>query len=75
MSGGQRGPAIRSSFDSGDGVVENSPLAFTPIAEPIISFGGQVAEETFGMANDKEPVQKALGASPSVAVTRGSTIR
>ena len=45
------------------------PWTFTPRAEPIISFGGPVAEETFWMANDEEPVEKALGASPSVAVT------
>ena len=44
------------------------PWPFTPRAEPTISFGGPVAEETFGVANDEEPVEKALGASPSVAV-------
>ena len=42
---------------------------FTPRAEQAISFGGSVAEETFGMANDEEPVEKALMASSSVAVT------
>ena len=42
---------------------------FTPRAEHAISFGGPVAEATFGMANDKEPVEKALMASSSVAVT------
>ena len=40
------------------------PWSFTPRAEPIISLGGPVAEETFGMANDEGPVGKALGASP-----------
>ena len=42
---------------------------FTPRVEQAISFGGPVAEETFGMANDEEPVEKALMASSSVAVT------
>ena len=32
--GGEGGPAIRPSFDSSDGRVENSPLEFTPRAEP-----------------------------------------
>ena len=50
------------------------PWPFTPRAEPIISFGGPVAEETFGMANDEEPVEKALGASPSVAVTSEDSV-
>ena len=45
------------------------PWPFTPRAEPIVSFGGPVAEETFGMANDEEPVEKALRALPSVAVS------
>ena len=45
------------------------PWPFTPCAEPPISFGGPAAEETFGMANDEEPVVKALVASSSVAVT------
>ena len=44
------------------------PWSFTPRAEPAISFGGPVAEETFGMANDEELVEKALVASSSVAV-------
>ena len=44
------------------------PWPFTPRAEQAISFGGPVAEETFGMANNEEPVEKALMASSSVAV-------
>ena len=45
------------------------PWLFTPRAEQAISFGGPVAEELFGMANDEEPVEEAPMASPSVAVT------
>ena len=45
------------------------PWSFTPRAEQAISFGGPVAEETFGMASDGESVKKALMASSSVAVT------
>ena len=45
------------------------PWPFTLRAEQAISFGGPVAEESFGMANDEEPVEKALMASSSVAVT------
>ena len=45
------------------------PWPFTLRARQAISIGGPVAEETFGMANDKEPVEKALMASSSVAVT------
>ena len=45
------------------------PWPFTPRAEQAISFGGSVAEGMFGMANDEEPVEKALMASSSVAVT------
>ena len=45
------------------------PWPFTPRAEQVIYFGGPVAEETFGMANDEEPIEKALMASSSVAVT------
>ena len=45
------------------------PWSFTPRAGQAISIGGPVAEETFGMANDEEPVEKALMASSSVAVT------
>ena len=44
------------------------PWPFTPRAEPIISFGGPVAEEMFG-TNDEKPVEMALGVSPSVTVT------
>ena len=47
---------------------ETCPWSFTPRAEPIISFGGPLAEKTFGMANDEETVEKALKVSPSVAV-------
>ena len=42
---------------------------FTPRAGQTISIGGPEAEETFGMANDEEPVEKALMTSVSVAVT------
>ena len=45
------------------------PWPFTPRAEQAIPLGGPVAEKTFGMANDEEPVEKALMASPSVANT------
>ena len=45
------------------------PWPFTPRAGQAISVGGPVAEETFGMANDEEPVEKALVAPSSVAVT------
>ena len=45
------------------------PWSFAPRAEQVISSGGPVAEETFGMANDEESVEKALMASSSVAVT------
>ena len=45
------------------------PWPFTPRAGQTISIGGSIAEETFGMANDEEPVKKALMASSSVAVT------
>ena len=45
------------------------PWSFTPRAEQAVSFGGPVGEESFGMANDEEPVEKAIMASSSVAVT------
>ena len=45
------------------------PWSFIPRAEQVISFGGPVVEESFGMANDEEPGEKALMASSSVAVT------
>ena len=45
------------------------PWPFIPRVEQAIFFGGAVAEETFGIANDEEPVDKALMASSSVAVT------
>ena len=45
------------------------PWPFTPHAGQAISIGGPAAEETFGMANDEVPVEKALMASSSVAVT------
>ena len=45
------------------------PWPFTPRTGQVISIGGPVAEKTFGMANDQEPVEKALMASSSVAVT------
>ena len=45
------------------------PWPFIPRAGQAISIGGLVVEETFGMANDEEPVEKALMASSSVAFT------
>ena len=45
------------------------PWPFTLRAEQVISFGGLVAKETFGMTNDEESVEKALMASSLVAVT------
>ena len=56
------------------------PWSFTPRAEPAISFRGPVAEEnsntcyTFGMANDEEPVEKALMALLLVAVTSEDSV-
>ena len=56
------------------------PWPFTPCAEPTISYGGPVAEKktnlccTFGMVNDEEPVEKALMASSSVAVTSEDSV-
>ena len=56
------------------------PWPFTPRAEQVISFGGLVAEEksnlcyTFEIANDEEPVEKALMASSSVAVTSEDSV-
>ena len=45
------------------------PWPFTPRGGPALSIGGPVAEETFGIANDEDPVEKALMASSLVAVT------
>ena len=45
------------------------PWPFIPRAGQAISIGGPEAEETFGMANDEEPVEKALMVSSLVAVT------
>ena len=42
---------------------------FTSRAEPAISSGGPVDEETFKMANGEEPVEKVLMALSSAAVT------
>ena len=48
---------------------------FTPRAEPAISFGGPVAEETFTMANSKESVEKALiVASSTAAITTEDSV-
>ena len=54
--------------------MENSPLPFNLRAEPTISFGEPVAEETFGTANDEGPAEKALVASSSVAVTSEDSV-
>ena len=52
------------------------PWPFTLRAEQTISFAGSVVEETFGMANDEESVEKTLMASSSVAITsKDSTSR
>ena len=45
------------------------PWPLTPSAKQAISFGGPIAEDTFGMANDEEPVEEALMVSSSDAVT------
>ena len=45
------------------------PWPFTSRAEQAISFGEPIAEETCGMVNNENPVEKALMASSSVAVT------
>ena len=50
------------------------PWPFTPRAEPVISFEGQVAEETFKMANDEKPTEKVIMASSSVAVTSEDSV-
>ena len=56
------------------------PWPFTPRAEHAISFGGPVAEEksnlcyTFRMANDEEPVEKAIMTSSSVAITSEDSV-
>ena len=44
------------------------PWPFTPRARQAISIGEPVAGETFGMANDEEPVEKALVSSSSVTI-------
>ena len=51
------------------------PWPFTSRADQAISFGGPVAEVTFGMANDGELVEKALMASSSVSVTSEDSAR
>ena len=62
------GPASRAATEGW----RSHPWSFTPRAKPSISSEGPVAEEksnlcyTFGMANDDEPVEKALMASSSV---------
>ena len=59
---------------------QTRPWPFTPRAEQVISFGGPVAEEksnlcyTFRMANDEEPVEKAVMTSSSVAVTSEDSV-
>ena len=56
------------------------PWPFTPRAEKAVSFGGPVAEKksnlcyTFRLANDEEPVETALMASSSVAVTSEDSV-
>ena len=45
------------------------PWPFTPRAGQAISIGRPVVKESFGMANDEEPIEKALIASSSIAVT------
>ena len=59
---------------------QTRPWPFTPRAEQAISFGGPVAEEksnlcyTFRMANDEEPVEKAVMTSSSVAITSEDSV-
>ena len=56
------------------------PWQFTPRAEQAISFGGTVAEEksnlcyTFRMANDEEPVEKAVMTSSSVPIASEDSV-
>ena len=56
------------------------PWPFTPRAEQAISFGGPVAQEksnlcyTFRMANDEDPVEKAVMTSSSVAITSEDSV-
>ena len=73
----------RSSFPSPTAATEEwrtHPWSFPPRAESAISFGGLVAEKksnlwyTFEMANDEEPVEKALMASSSVAITSEDSV-
>ena len=45
------------------------PWPFTPRAEQAIPFGGPIAEESFGMANDEESIEKDLMASSSITLT------
>ena len=56
------------------------PLAFTPRAEPAVSFERSVSEKTsnlcytFKTANDEEPVDNALMASSSAAITSKDSV-
>ena len=50
------------------------PRPCTPRAEPAVSFGGPLAEETFQMANGEEPVEKVPMASSRVTVTSEDSV-
>ena len=70
---GEGSQANRPGLDRGNAGVRTRLWSFTPRAEPALSFGGSVAEETsnlcymFGMTNDEKPVAKALMALSSIA--------
>ena len=59
---------------------QTRPWPFTPRTEQAISFGGPVAEgksnlcDTFRLANDEEPVEKAVMTSSSVAITSEDSV-
>ena len=50
------------------------PWPFIPHAEPVISFGGPVAEEKFKIANGEEPVEKALMILFSATITSQNSV-
>ena len=80
-------PGICSSWDFpvGDDSDEKPCISISarevqPATEQTLSFGGPVAEEksnlcyTFRMANDEEPVEKAVMTSSSVAITSEDSV-
>ena len=70
------GPAPISATE---GWSTHPPLS-TPHAEPDVSFGGQVADRTsnlcymFGITDDEKPVENALMASSSSAITSQNSV-